>query len=315
MTEGTDALRCMSCTSGFPLIEGVPFLFESGKLPDFVRLEQSLQAEGVETRHSRGGEYHWGAFGIAGLLPEPAEFRRVLLLGCGDGGERPFLEGRGFQTVAFDIRRSPGTDFVADAHRLPLEDDCVDLVISMQVLEHVHSPWLVVDEIGRVLRPGGMFIGSVAFLKAFHDSYFHMTHLGVMHLLQHAGMETDYLAGEQSLTYSLYGSRIPVGTRKARRALYGSVDKLLAGTRAAVWALTRRLGPDARSDRFRVGFPMSFKEFDKLRYAPAVVFRARKRKASLQNNPHDDLSDRRGNSHFGTRVRPGIGRFARAEDG
>jgi SAM-dependent methyltransferase len=210
------------------------------------------------------------------LLPEAATAPRVLLVGCGDGGERPFLHERGFETIGFDIHRSPGTDFVADAHRIPLQDSTVDVVISMQVLEHLHSPWIATEEIGRVLRPGGWFIGSVAFLKAFHDSYFHITHKGVQRLLLRAGLEYDYFAGAQSLTYTLYGALVPLGTRPMRRVIFGVFDRMLRGIRTLIWTVTRRANPNAPSDRFHVGIPMSFREFDRLRFAPAVVFRARK---------------------------------------
>ncbi len=45
--------------------------------------------------------------------------------------------------------------------RLELEDQSQDLVVSYYSLEHLHplAPWL--DEIFRVLRPGGMLLGAV----------------------------------------------------------------------------------------------------------------------------------------------------------
>ncbi len=44
---------------------------------------------------------------------------------------------------------------VADALALPAMSDSVDLVVSSNVLEHVRHPFAVVDEMARVLRPGG----------------------------------------------------------------------------------------------------------------------------------------------------------------
>jgi SAM-dependent methyltransferase len=178
--------------------------------------------------------------------------------------------------VAFDIRRSAGTDFLADAHRLPLDSGSFDVAISTQVMEHLHSPWIAAAEIARVLRPGGWFIGSVAFLKPYHDSYFHMTHKGVMHLLRSVGLEVDRVMAAQSITYTLYGGMLPVGSRPLRRTLLGAVDRVLFGSRALAWQLTRRVGADEPTDRFHAGVPLSFRQFDRLRNAPAVVFRARK---------------------------------------
>lgn len=202
----------------------------------------------------------------------------VLLAGCGDTGGRPHLQRLGFQTLAFDIKRTRGTDFLADAHCLPIQDDSFDLVLSMQVLEHLHSPWIGVREVARVLRPGGWFIGSVAFLKPYHGgSYYHMTHKGVMHLLGSYGLEVDRIEGAQSVTYALYGMRIPLRTRSIKRLVYGGFDALVDSLRARFWSLRTKMDPDRATDRFATeGLSMSFKTFDKLRAAPAVVVRAHK---------------------------------------
>ncbi len=44
---------------------------------------------------------------------------------------------------------------VADALALPVSSGSVDLVVSSNVLEHVPEPFAVIDEMARVLRPGG----------------------------------------------------------------------------------------------------------------------------------------------------------------
>jgi len=48
-----------------------------------------------------------------------------------------------------------GGSVVADARVLPVPDGTADLVVSSNVLEHVPEPFFVVDEMARVLRPGG----------------------------------------------------------------------------------------------------------------------------------------------------------------
>lgn len=44
---------------------------------------------------------------------------------------------------------------IADAGRLPVQTGAVDLAVSSNVLEHVPEPFAVIDEMARVLRPGG----------------------------------------------------------------------------------------------------------------------------------------------------------------
>ncbi len=45
----------------------------------------------------------------------------------------------------------------ADAHRLPLADDSVDLVLSSFALHHWDNPLQILNEIARVLRPHGRY--------------------------------------------------------------------------------------------------------------------------------------------------------------
>lgn len=226
--------------------------------------------------HAAGGAYHWREYRIDEFFPPTEPGSRVLLLGCGDAGERPMLEARGLTVVGFDIRRSAGVDVLGDAHKLPFRDASFDIVLSMQVLEHLRSPWLAASETARVLQPEGWFIGSVAFMKPYHGSYFHMSHLGVQQLLSTAGLTVDKLAGAQSVTYSIYGEMLPFVSRPLRRAVLGAFDRLAFKLRASLWSLVRRQDPDRPSDRYGDGVPLSFRDFDRLRAAPAVVFRARK---------------------------------------
>jgi ubiquinone/menaquinone biosynthesis C-methylase UbiE len=96
---------------------------------------------------------------------------RVLDWGCGWGQVTAMLREEGVDAVAFDYRAdlaAPTTEplerFPAiDAHlspdpvRLPFDDASFDTVLSCGVLEHVDDPDASLDEIGRVLRPGGIF--------------------------------------------------------------------------------------------------------------------------------------------------------------
>lgn len=270
-----ERLTCVGCRKLYPRIRGTPCLLP----PAMLEVESdpgSLEVPPGITEHATGGEYHWNAFGIEDLLPDSGASPEVLLVGCGDAGERTRLEERGFRVNGFDVRWSPGTDFLGDAHHIPLADGSYDVAISMQVLEHLHSPWVAVEEMARILRPGGWLIGSVAFLKPYHGSYFHITHDGMTRLLRGAGLRVDVLRGAQSLTYTLYGGLLPLGPIGWRRKAGASVDRLLRWLRRRYWAATRHANPDEPGDRFGAAIPLSFRTFDALRFAPAVVFRARK---------------------------------------
>ena len=104
------------------------------------------------------------------LLEQMPNIDAPLVLDYGAGEGKHLHLVRKFKPLArlvgIDIReaRSP-VDFefhrVAANAPLPLADDTYDLVISCDVLEHVNNIEHSLDEINRVLRSGGSFIGFV----------------------------------------------------------------------------------------------------------------------------------------------------------
>jgi SAM-dependent methyltransferase len=112
-----------------------------------------------------------------GLLPvQPGE--RLLDIGCGGGRHAFEAARRGARVVALDTDRSElgqvaavfaamaeageiprggsGLAVSGDATCLPFEDGSFDKVIAAEVLEHLPADQLAMNEIARVLRPGGM---------------------------------------------------------------------------------------------------------------------------------------------------------------
>jgi SAM-dependent methyltransferase len=53
---------------------------------------------------------------------------------------------------------------------LPLADDAFDTVLLSDVLEHIPTPQRLMDEIARVLKPGGKLILNVPFLYWLHET-------------------------------------------------------------------------------------------------------------------------------------------------
>jgi len=127
-------------------------------------------------------------------LPEGRAGQIALDLGCGHGQQRAILEKLGYAVYAVDFEGAAADDLV-DAHALPLRDDSVDLIMSIAVLEHLADPFRAVSEVHRVLRAGGCFLGTVAFLEPFHDnSFFHCSHLGLSWVLQTNGFEVEAIS-------------------------------------------------------------------------------------------------------------------------
>lgn len=75
------------------------------------------------------------------------------------------------QLTIFDVVDSEGVDVVGDAHRLSsyFEPNSFDFVLSVSVFEHLHSPWVVLREINRVLKPGGQVLIQTHQTVGMHD--------------------------------------------------------------------------------------------------------------------------------------------------
>ena len=89
--------------------------------------------------------------------------------------------------IALDIRRAMGVQIIGDAQSLGIADSSFEVVLCTEVLEHLPEPQRAIDEIFRVLAPGGQLLLTTRFLFPIHDAphdYFRFTKYGLRHLLR-----------------------------------------------------------------------------------------------------------------------------------
>lgn len=91
------------------------------------------------------------------------KFERILVVGCGDGNEAVTLADRfGAEVTGIDVESGFDADAaervdlrVMDATAMTFDDDTFDLIYSFHALEHIAEPERALDEMRRVLKPGG----------------------------------------------------------------------------------------------------------------------------------------------------------------
>lgn len=102
----------------------------------------------------------------------------VLDVGCGEGRFCRLLAARGTSTIGIDPapslidearRLHPEGDYrIAAAERLPFEDEAFDLVVAYLSLIDIADAKAAIDEMNRVLRPGGHLL--IANLNSFFSA-------------------------------------------------------------------------------------------------------------------------------------------------
>ena len=150
----------------------------------------------------------------------PQAHGRLLDVGCGQKPYeqifRPHVseyigiehEATFASTNASTSARKP--DLYYDGRHLPFDDASFDTVLNVQVLEHTPHPALLVNEMGRVLKPGGTLLLSAPFQFRLHEEphdYFRYSPHGLRTLCDDAGLRIIETRNQGSL-WSVIGHKL-----------------------------------------------------------------------------------------------------------
>jgi SAM-dependent methyltransferase len=114
----------------------------------------------------------------------------MLDVGCGDKPYYPLFANRVGEYVGADVVDGPKVDVVCPLEALEFPDDRFDNVLCSQVLEHVREPVRALQEIARVLRPGGIVLAATHGTYPYHPhptDYWRWTQDGLRALFDDAG--------------------------------------------------------------------------------------------------------------------------------
>ena len=108
---------------------------------------------------------------VTPLMPQKAS--RVLEIGCGTGATISYLKQQNLCSWAAGIEISPVAAEMAkqtvdvvwhdniETFTLPLEPQSIDVILCMDVLEHLVDPWGALRKLTPLLAEGGVIIASI----------------------------------------------------------------------------------------------------------------------------------------------------------
>jgi SAM-dependent methyltransferase len=187
--------------------------------------------------------------------------RRVLDAGCGEGYGAALLTGTASSVTGIDLVADviahartayPHVEFVqADLCALPLADATVDTVVSLQVIEHLPDVGGYLDEVARVLRPGGEFVCATPNRLTFTPDS--ATPVNPFHVKEFAPEELrDTLSSRFNVESMLgvhHGDRLRTVEREAGRTF---MDLVLDTDPSAWEPWLRQLVVSVRPDDFEI---------------------------------------------------------------
>ena len=167
----------------------------------------------------------------------------ILDVGGGDGKRYKslFLHAKSFRCLDTNTELQP--DILGSAEDIPLQDNSVDSVLCTQVLEHVAHPRKVLQEIHRILVPGGKALLTVPQWNELHEEphdYYRYTCFGIRLLCEEENfsvLEVDqrggYHACKAQLRIRYFIDRWQPYSNRVAMFILGPITKFY--TSIAIW--------------------------------------------------------------------------------
>ena len=141
---------------------------------------------------------------------------------------RPLFEKHKLPYVGCDMRPGPGVDRVENLHSLSIETASVGTALCLETLEHVEDCQVAMDELFRVLKPGGLIVISSGMKEIIHPSpndYWRFTPEGFESLLKQFTYKHVIALGQPFFPRTVIGLGFKGEPPTDPSALWAEVDR------------------------------------------------------------------------------------------
>lgn len=181
---------------------------------------------------------------IVEFLPTQ-HFESVLDYGAGNSPYQAYVSCGSY--VKADITQNAAGDIdflIRPGERLNVADASFDLILLLDVLEHVPDPSFVFQELRRMIKPGGLLIVSVPFIYREHETpndYFRFTLFGGEKLAKDNGGRISKVEKIGNAYYTLFTMFLERAIDNGEKSTLGLVGKFLNKLALCFFPLCRPL--------------------------------------------------------------------------
>ena len=131
------------------------------------------------------------------LLRKVSKDSLILDVGAGRGDFLSFYAD--FPHILVDIYPYPEVDLVCDLTQMnPCRKSSVDVILLMNVLEHVKSPLALLQSMHETLKPGGKIFIAIPFYLKIHQApldFQRLTHFALCEMAEQADYSVEFIEG------------------------------------------------------------------------------------------------------------------------
>jgi SAM-dependent methyltransferase len=169
--------------------------------------------------------------GLSGLLPAES---KVLIIGTGEKAAYYKNKFPHCEVITSDVHNEFKPDYIFDGHFIPFVDDCFDMVLAAQVIEHTINPWKFCQELQRVVKEGGFLQIEAPQTFPYHAEpydFFRFTYTGMRSLFPECEVvKTEITEGNAAMVaVTISNFLINSSSRKMVRSSWLFVSRILFG--------------------------------------------------------------------------------------
>lgn len=249
---------CAHCGYAVEVRQGKPFF--SGEV-DIVQPPEKIERGPNQGTPWRKANWRF----LEELAASAGPGALVLDVGSGMGDFAEIFQQHFYYTL--DVVAHPEVDIVCDLTRVvPFSEGVFDLVLVMNVVEHIYATRDFFQSLARLVKPGGKLAVAVPFLMKVHMApydFHRYTHYALAEIAKEAGLEVAslegyydpaFLIGESSHNVRYWGlARLSRARRLAARLALAAID-LSAAWLARLLPAGHMRPPQAEKNPSAVGY-------------------------------------------------------------